>query len=382
MNLLEVYPSFLPTQGGVQRHIHDLCIGLLERGHRPIVLTWTQSTPTTEVIDGILVKRIYMPRLFSILRYPMILYWSLYILYLAKKYQINVIHAHDYLPGLSAALAGILSHTPTVVTFHLPIQTTTFYPPFRTSPLFLIEKVLKKCFVFWVSRIICVSKFTHKETLNLGFPPSKLKIIYNWAMPSPMKDRPLKDTLKKFNLDEKRYILSVGRLSEKQKHFSMLIYAFKFLLDKGYELDLVIVGDGPDKEAYRKYASRLNVENHIHFLIGVSDIDLETLYKECELFVLPSRFEGLPLVLLEAMYYGKPIVATNVGGIPEVVEDGHNGILVNPNCTDLSLGIEKLLSKPHLKYTFGKKSRETIMQKFSERNCKTTIALLMACYKK
>jgi glycosyltransferase involved in cell wall biosynthesis len=262
------------------------------------------------------------------------------------------------------------------VTFHLPIQKTTFYPPFCARPLAVLEKMLKKCFILCVSRIICVSKFTREETLRLGFSPSKLKMIYNWAMSSPMKDLPLNDTLKKFNLSRKRYILSVGRLLENQKRFSILIHAFKLLLDKGYELDLVIVGDGPDKEAYQKHSARLNVENRIHFLNDVSDTDLEILYNECDLFVLPSCLEGLPLVLLEAMNYGKPIIATNVGGIPEVVEDGRNGILVNPNFSDLSFGIEKLLSTPHLKDSFGKRSRELINENFSKRNCEATLVFL------
>jgi glycosyltransferase involved in cell wall biosynthesis len=121
MNLLEVYPNFQPGQGGVQRHIYDLCIESIKRNHQPIVLTWAQSAPSTENIDGILVKRIYLPRIFSILRHPMILYLSLYMFYLVKKYKVNVIHAHDYLPGQVAALTGLLSGISTIVTFHLPV---------------------------------------------------------------------------------------------------------------------------------------------------------------------------------------------------------------------------------------------------------------------
>ena len=373
--MLEVYSSFLPKRGGVQKHMYDLCKCLLHLGHKPVVLALMPSLPPVEIIDGIRVHRIRMPRIFSATRYPLILFLSLHMMRLVRRYKIDVIHAHDYLPGLAAVLTGVFLRKPVAVTFHLPVQSTTFHPPFR-SPIILIEKLLNKIFVSWVSGIICVSKYTHEETLKLGFPVSKLKVIYNWVMSSPAKDRLLKNNLKKFNLGEKSFILSVGRLSENQKNFSMLIHAFKLLLKKGYELELVIVGDGADKEAYRKYSSRLNVENSIRFLSGVSDIDLETLYRECEIFVLPSSLEGLPLVLLEAMNYGKPIIATNVGGIPEVVEDGHNGILVNSNYNHLSLGIEKLLSTPHVKDAFGKRSREIIVEKFSERNCRATVVLL------
>ncbi|MHA1832349.1 MAG: glycosyltransferase family 4 protein [Candidatus Baldrarchaeia archaeon] len=375
MKVLEVYSSFLPKHGGVQRHMYDLCRRLVERGHKSIILTWTPSMPLFEIIDGIMVHRIRMARLFNFTRYPMIFYLSLHMMHLTRKYNIDIIHAHDYLPGLAAVLTGVFLNKPVVTTFHLPIQTTTFCLPSYLSPLLLIEKILKKLFISWAV-VICVSKFTYEETLKLGFPSSKLKIIYNWVTSSPIKNKLLKGTLKKFNLNGKRYILSVGRLSEKQKNFSMLISAFKLLLDKGYKLDLVIVGEGPDKEAYQKHCSRLSIENNVHFLSNVSDIDLATLYKKCELFVLPSRLEGLPLVLLEAMNYGKSIVATKVGGIPEVVEDGGNGLLVDPNFSALFLGIETLLSTPHLKDAFGKRSKEVVSKKFSKRNCEATITFL------
>lgn len=371
-----MYSSFLPKRGGVERHMYDLCECLIQRGHKPIVLTWIPSMPPYEIIAGIKVHRIRIPSLLRFMRYPMILFLSLYMTHLVRRYKIDIIHAHDYLPGLAAVLTGIFIIKPVVVTFHLPIQNTTFYTPSRISPLILIEKVLKKCFIFGVSRIICVSNFTHKETLSLGFPVSKLKIIYNWTMSSPMQNKPLKDPLKKFNLERKRYILSIGRLEEKQKGFSMLIHAFKLLIDKGYELDLVIVGDGPDKKAYTRYLNKIGIKNRVYLLSNISDLNLAHLYRACDMFVLPSRLEGLPLVLLEAMSYGKPIVATKVGGIPEVIEDGYNGILVDPDTNGIALGIETLLLSPYLKSILAKRSQEMVSKKFSKYNCHVTIDLL------
>jgi glycosyltransferase involved in cell wall biosynthesis len=298
------------------------------------------------------------------------------MLYLVKKYKINIIHAHDYLPGLSAALTGVFSRTPVVVTFHLPVQYTTFYLPSYLSPFILIEKVFKKCFDFWVGEIICVSKFTFDETLKLGFPISKLKLIYNWVPFSPAQDQqPTLNTLRKFNLSGKPYVLSVGRLQERQKCFSILIHAFKLLLNKGHKLDLVIVGGGPDKEAYEKISLRNHTEDKIHFFSNVAKADLANLYKSCVLFVFPSYLEGLPLALLEAMFYGKPIVATMVGGIPEVIEDGYNGLLVNPDSNSILLAMEKMLLTPGLKESFGRRSKEVVSRKFSRNNMKATISL-------
>lgn len=371
MNVLEVYYVFLPVKGGVQRHIYDLCKCMIHKGHKPIVLTWIPSEPSSESIDGITVHRVKIPFLLRRTRYPIMLCLLFYIAYVVIKYDVDLIHAHDYLPSLPSAIAGGLLRKPVVATFHLPIWSTTWIPAY-VSPF---EFLLKRCFMRFVSVIICVSKFTYYETVKLGFPKSKMKVIYNWMTTFPKRKIGVEDVLKKFNLNQERFILSVGRLEEKQKGFSMLIYAFKLLIDKGHDLDLVIVGDGPARKLYDTYCVKLGVSRRVHLLRQVGDADLECLYKGCEFFVLPSRLESLSLVLLEAMNFGKPVVATRVGGIPEVIEDGYNGILVDLNSSSLALGIETLLLNPHLKDVLAERSCKTI-EKFSESNCFETVNLL------
>src|SRR3989304_9498390 len=146
MNILEIYPNFQPPNGGVQRHIHDICKMAINLNHKPIVLCWDKTAFQTEIIDGITVKRIYVPRAIRILRHPMVIALSIYILLIKRKYGIDLIHAHDYLPGLSASLAGLLSHTPTVVTFHLPVKITTYCLPKYLTLLSPVASILKKCF--------------------------------------------------------------------------------------------------------------------------------------------------------------------------------------------------------------------------------------------
>jgi glycosyltransferase involved in cell wall biosynthesis len=370
-----MYTSYLPKKGGVQMHIHDVCEGLKERGYTPIVFSWTPCAPRVDVVDGVSVKRVRVPRLFSAARYPSSLYLSLWALYFVKKYKIDVIHAHDYLPGLSAAVAGTLTRTPTLVTFHLPVQQTTFNPPTYLKPFKRIEGALLKCFNRWVSTIVCVSKFTLEETQKLKIPQSKLKLIYNWV-DSPSQDYALnKRVLKELNLSDQPFILSAGRLFEKQKPFSLLIRAFKSLLDEGCNLDLVIVGNGPDKESYQKRIESLNIGNWAHILSGVSDVQLAALYDKCVLFVLPSYYEGLPLVLLEAMANGKPIVSTKVGGIPEVVQDGYNGVLVKPDAESLFLGLQQMLHESCPLDELGERSKKIIAERFSKKNLDDTISL-------
>ncbi len=375
VNVLELNDNFLPQIGGTQVHMYSLCRCLVAKGHKPVVLAWEPSKPSFEVMDEMVVHRFWMPFLFQVLRYPAILYLSLRILSLMRRYKIEIIHAHDYFCGLASVLAGRLLGKPVVVTFHIPMW---FWPnlelPVYVSP---IEPLLKKYFINSVAGIICNSESTRQETLKLGFPGSKLKVIHNWLVQfSKDEITQSTDALPKFNLDKRDFILSVGRLEDKHKGFSILISALELLTKRGYDLDLAIVGEGPDREMLRMHSLKLGIKDRVHLLGSVSNSELTSLYEKCVLFVLPSVIEPFGLVLLEAMSFGKPIVATRVGGIPEVIENGENGLLVEPTPKALASGIEMILSTPHIGEAFTKRSPEVVSEKFSIRNCYATIDFL------
>lgn len=375
MNVLEVYSNFFPSVGGVQRHMNELCKCLVKRGHQPVVTAWVPSEPSSEIMDGIVVYRFKMPFLLYVIRYIGMLYLFFWIIRLVRRYNIDLLHAHSYTLGIICALAGKVLHKPVVVTFHTYILGTAWLSPLMS----LVEYVLKKFFICSTTAIICVSKSVCREMVRLGFPNSNLKLIYNWVPELPRCEiKNFRSTLQKFNLEEKKFVLFVGRLVE-SKGFAMLIYAFKSLIDKGYALDLVIAGGGTGLKKFQKLSRRLGIANRLHFLNECADQDLACLYKGCEIVVLPSIFEGFGLTLLEAMSFGKPVVATKVGGIPEVVEDGYNGILVEPNSGALALGMEKLLSTPKLRNIFVQRSEEIVDKKFSKRNCYATVKFLEIC---
>ena len=374
MNILEVYPSFYLRKGGVQRHIYDVCRESISRGHNPTVLTWGTTTQKTEVIDGITVKRVYVPQPLIILRYPMLVYLSLYMWYLIKKNRINVIHAHDYLPAESAALAGLLSNTPVVATFHLPVRSTTYNPPSYLLPAFFFEKLFKKIFNQRVATVICVSKLTYNDAAKAGIPKNKLKIIYNWPTFSANVES---NQVNSFNCESKKpYVLAVGRLLEKQKRFSLLLQAFSYLTKKGFVLNLVIVGDGPDAKTYRNYVETHCLAERVQFIGNASDEELICLYRNCELLAVSSAMEGMSLVLLEAMYFGAPIVATSFEGAEEVITNGVNGLLVAHDAYNLSAGIEKMLNDPPLRQAFTMKSKQTVEKTFSPKNLTSTLTIL------
>jgi len=377
MKILEIYNNFIPTFGGVEKHIYYLAKCFKKEGEWPIVFSWDAKKPSLEVIDGIPVYRINIPKILSLLRYPFVIYLALIIFRLTKKWKIDIIHAHDYLNGVAAAISSIFSKKPVIVTFHLPIQNTTWISG-KIKPSIVIEWPLKIFFILKCSLIICVSEYTKKESLKLfKYNNNKFIVIRNWVPPDTSVMLDNQSTIHVNYSLFKNYILTVGRLSEAHKRFSLAILALRLLRDKGYDINLVIVGGGgPDKDYYIRLSKKLEVMDNVFLLTNIPEDQLKHLYRNSEIFILPSLYEGLPLVLIEALKFSKPIIATNVGGVPEIIKDGYNGFLVPPDdVKKLVQKIEVLLNNPSLKELFGKRSLLIYNQMFSEKNCRRTVLL-------
>lgn len=170
-------------------------------------------------------------------------------------------------------------------------------------------------------------------------------------------------TLGKYQND-KQYILSIGNFVFK-KGFDVLVQAFDIIHRRCLDVELLIAGDGLERHKCMKIASELGLDGSIKFLGKVEPFKIPILLNGCKMFVLPSRREPFGIVLLEAMMAGKPIVATRVGGVPEVVREDENAILVEPESPKaLADGIMELLESPDLSQRFGRRGRE-IVKEFS-----------------
>ena len=154
------------------------------------------------------------------------------------------------------------------------------------------------------------------------------------------------------------YVLALGR-HVRQKGFDVLLRAFRIALHNGLEgHDLLLAGDGQERAALGRLAQALGLEDRVHFL-GIADRDTTArLFAGCAFFVLPSRQEPLGIVNLEAMASGKAVLATRVGGVPEIVVDDHTGILVEPcDAETLARGILRLAADATLRARLGAAGR-------------------------
>lgn len=180
-----------------------------------------------------------------------------------------------------------------------------------------------------VNVVICLSNSWRDEIKNIA-PNANIVVIPN-SVKLPLL------TNRVYN-SEKFTILFLGLIGERKGIFD-LMKVFIRLLKDGNDIVLNIGGNGNTKKLF--YAiNNLGIKEHVKYLGWVSEEERDCLFRKTDLFVLPSYGEGMPMSVLEAMSYSVPVISTHVGGIPELIEDGETGILVNPG--DLDMLYEKI----------------------------------------
>jgi len=220
-----------------------------------------------------------------------------------------------------------------------------------------------KWLVRWAARrsdrVVAISTYTAAELRELADVPIEV-IPYTTSLPDPPA---LPRTV-----GGAPTVLFVGRLVER-KGVNYLIEAMGLLRDTAR---LVIVGDGPERPKLEAAARRLGIADRIEFRGKVSSTELQAAYARAGAFVLPSVFdargdtEGLGVVALEAMNYGTPVVASRIGGIPDVVEDGVTGLLVPPgDAAALAAALRRLRDEPDLARKLGDAGRRRLREQFS-----------------
>lgn len=196
---------------------------------------------------------------------------------------------------------------------------------------FLLPLIEKKC-IRSVDKIISVSKFTQEQIIQTyKIDQSKIEVVYNGIDNSgfTFSEQDLEKIKLTYGMRKKPIILFVGRIDDPRKGLDVLIKAFKLIL-KEIDSQLVIVGKG-NHTIYKNLVDP--IKDKIVFTGYIDDNTLKKIYSICDVYVCPSRLEGFGLTILEALAAGKPVIATNVGAIPELIHEGINGILVQKDDT-------------------------------------------------
>lgn len=205
---------------------------------------------------------------------------------------------------------------------------------------------------------VCISKFGKARMMHLCPPKHwhKIRIVRCGVRPlDPPCAEPVTGAGR---------LLCVARLSEEKGHL-ILFDALKALHGKGIPFHCTLVGDGPLRNTLEARAAELGLAQQITFKGALAPPDVAQCYRESDLVLLASFGEGIPLVLMEAMSHGRPVVATRVGGIPELVENGANGLLVSPgSAREFTDALGYLLKDPARASEMGRAALETVRTRF------------------
>jgi len=283
------------------------------------------------------------------LKYKYDLKGILKIITLIKKKKYSIVHVHLFPANIFAAVASLFLSEDIVWIFseHSIYNRRRSFKIFKILDSFTYSRYLK---------IICVSKQVQCALVK-WLPSLKDKtIIIPNAVPVPKFLS--SNSLKIYD------ILFVGRLTQ-AKGVDILLKAVKILKNKHSKyLKIAIAGDGPLKENLNNMAVELGVDGEVEFL-GVRK-DIEELMISSKIFVLTSRWEGLPMVILEAMSRGMSIIATRVGGIPEIIENGKEGILISPEDPEtLAQAINDLLENEELQEKLSQAAYRKVRENYS-----------------
>jgi glycosyltransferase involved in cell wall biosynthesis len=175
-------------------------------------------------------------------------------------------------------------------------------------------------------------------------------------------------------------VLTVGRLSAVKGH-GVLFEAIASAATTGLSVHATLVGDGPRRASLQELATRLGIADHVTFAGAVSQDEIREYYAAADVFCLSSFTEGVPVVLMEAMAMEKPVLATRVMGIPELVTDGESGLLVTPGRPDLlAEALVRLASDSDLRRRLGRSARARVSRDYDVHRGAARLRELFASY--
>ena len=330
--------TFLPHVGGIERVVYEQGKRLIRLGFDVTVLTSRMRTAKTYVVDGINVHCYdSMNAAFGLgIPYPIpqINSFSDFFECINGSDLVHV-HGHPYLSSLYAAKIAKFLGKPVVLTQHntfIKYEGGIWDHVEWLNDIAVGKQVLKNS-----DRIITVSNATKRYVLSLGAEMRRLSVLHNGV--DIDRFRPLKglreEKRRKLGIQTNAtIILTVRRLVYKNGIDTLIESATK-VLKQDPRLVFLIVGTGPDQTQIKEQATQLGISGHFKLIGFVTDEELPSYYNAADLFVLPSKSgEGLPLVSLEAMACGLPVIATDVGGIREIIPEAY-GKFVPPDSPDI-----------------------------------------------
>jgi glycosyltransferase involved in cell wall biosynthesis len=271
---------------------------------------------------------------------------------LLREVRPKLIHVHGYKAAAAVRLASFATGIPVVATVH---SEQASVPELRT--LIRIETLVFRT----MRRLIAVSEGVARDLVVRGIRAQRTIVIHNGIEDPRIVLPESVDGHRAHSAGDPRVVV-VGRLVE-PKNVHVAIEALALLSVRGQRLTLEVIGEGPERERLEALAAARGVGGQVEFTGFVEDVPRRLQSARC--FLMPSRSEGIPIAILEAMGVGLPIIASRVGGIPEILEDGRDAVLVRPDDAEaLAEAIDRVCNDPQLADRMSEAARTRFRRDF------------------
>lgn len=399
MKICVVSQSFYPYIGGVTRYLQSLGRKLTARGDEMVVVHLRSSDmPEYEVIDGVRVYRMsgdesmkesidgyfkfkeliidvthglktapledrFSHGYYEYLGFNLNMYEKVRQVYEIEKF--DILHVHDFQVMPLAFLIKSDIGVPSIFTWHIPFTTDTpvEWREFLTRYMRYYDRV-----------IFSTDRYVH-TAVESGLDPGKVAKINPFIDTEEFVVEGDNDFREKFGIPvDDNLVLCVSRI-DPRKGQEYLIEAMAEVVKEHPDTTCIFIGNGSLTKKFIGRTNRLEelearvsergLDKKVRFLGKVSQDDLMKAYSACDMLVQPSINEGFGLVISEAMCFGKPVIGSNVGGIPEQIADGFNGLLFMPkDHMALASHIKKLIEDPALRKQMGDRGRHLACERF------------------
>jgi glycosyltransferase involved in cell wall biosynthesis len=358
------------NMGGPALHVAYLTAGLRERGYDTTLVAGSLARGEDSmafVADARDVEIVRIDKLGRDISPLRDLVATLRLARLIRKERPDILHTHTAKAGTVGRVAALLAgrrRPPIVVhTFHGHVL-RGYFGPLRSSFFRLLERWLAAR----TTALIAVSPQVRDDLVALGIAPRerfaviRLGIELGERVAAEQNGRD--ESRRYLGIGPDRFAVGwIGRMTAVKRTDDVLV-AFKRLRDEGVDAVLCMVGDGPDRPQLERRAHELGVVRDTLFL-GYQE-EVAPFYAAFDALVLPSSNEGTPVSAIEALAAGRPVVATRVGGVPDVVAEGEDGFLVEPGATDdLADRLAELARDPELRERMGEAGRQRVLPRYA-----------------
>ena len=360
MRVVMLSNSFPPEIGGIQEHVSNLAQTLARQGHQLKVVTVrrNKSERVRDTFAGLDVTRVPQLNLPKTLTTQYLASTTALLIAMRLRGQADVVHYHTFWPDAFTAFV-VNKFVPTVYTAH------------ESRFLLMAEQPKSRRWLKLALRpfqgILAPSTELLEVTRQLGVSSEKSAFIANAVDAGKFRPGVTGETVRaRYGVPLDHCLILCPRRLVPKNGLEFLIESLPSIRRRFSDVSVLIAGDGPERERLEARVRELGLHESVIFAGNQDNDDLPEFYAAADIVAIPSLKEATSIAGLEAMASACAVVATNVGGLPEIIEDGVSGLLVPPRDPEaLALAIMRLIETPELRKQLGLAARALVEQKFT-----------------